>query len=70
MNHYPHITEKTLTEEKANVAATPQAIPALVAAPVAAPIVLSQASPTAPADAKPVVDKPSTITTPTLGEKK
>ena len=66
MNDDPHVTEKTLTEDKTNVAANPQAIPALVDAPV----VLSQAPPIAPSDAKPVVDKPSTIAAPTLGEKK
>ena len=54
MIHPPHVTEKTLTEEKANVD------------PVAGPV-LSQAPPIAPSDAKPVVDKPKTITAPTLG---
>jgi len=55
-----------LTEDKTNTAANPQAIPALVDAPV----VLSQAPPIVPSDAKPVVDKPTTITAPTLLHKK
>jgi hypothetical protein len=66
--HNPHITEKTLTEDKTNVAATPQAIPAMVAT-VAAPVVLSQAPAIVPSDAKPVVDKPATVTAPTLETK-
>ena len=76
MNHHPQFTEKTLIEEKTtglelqiaqtNTAANPQAIPALVAAPV----VLSQVPPIAPSDAKPVVDKASTIAAPTLGATK
>ena len=57
-----------MTEDKTNVAATPQAIPAMVA-PVVAPVTLSQAPPTAPTDAKPVVDKPATVTAPTLETK-
>ena len=52
-----------MTEDKTNVAATPQAIPALVEAPV----VLSQAPPVVPTDVKPAVDKPATIVAPTLG---
>jgi len=45
-----------------NVAANPQL--------VNAPIILSQAPPIAPSDAKPVVDKPSSIVAPTLGAMK
>jgi hypothetical protein len=70
MNHHHPFTEKTLTDEKTHAAMNPQAIPALVAAPLAAPIVLSQAPPISPSDPKPVVDSPSTITAPTLTEKK
>ena len=62
MNHHPHVTEKTLTEEKTNTAANPQAIQALVDAPV----VLSQAPPILPTDAKPVVDKASSVVAPTI----
>jgi chaperonin GroES len=47
------VTEKTMTEENTNAAAS-------------APIVLSQAPPVLPSDAKPVVDKPSTILAPTV----
>lgn len=54
-----------------NVAASPQAIPAIVdSSKEAAPIVLSQAPPIAPSDAKPVVDKPSSVVASTLGEMK
>lgn len=55
-----------MTDEKAktNTAANPQAIPALVDATVDAPIVLSQAPPISPLDAKPVVDKPKSISKP------
>jgi hypothetical protein len=55
-----------LTEEKANVPANPQAVPAMVDAP----FVLSQAPPIPPTQAKPVVDKPTTITAPTVVEQK
>lgn len=57
-----------MTEEKTNAAVNPQAIPALVD-PAAAPVVLSQVPPIAPSAAKPIVDKPSSVTAPTsLGE--
>ena len=53
-----------------NVAAASQAIPAMVDAKTAAPIVLSQAPPFVPSDAKPVVDKASSVVAHPFAEKK
>lgn len=62
-----------MIEEKKPVTETPAAAPVVSGAvkadattvvapvPAAAPVVLSQAPPPASADAKPVVDKPSTV---------
>ena len=53
------------------VAPAPQAIPAFVdSSKTTAPIVLSQAPPMAPSDAKPSVDKPSSVVASPLSEKK
>jgi len=73
--------EKSLTEEKKTdiavsavatpVASVPQAIPAIVdSSKTAAPIVLSQAPPPPASDAKPVVDKASSVVAHPLPEKK
>jgi hypothetical protein len=52
-------------------AASPQAIPAIVdSSNAVGPIVLSQTPPAAPSEAKPVVDKPSSVVAPPLAEKK
>jgi len=79
------VMEKNVTEEKkadiavsavqesvaTPVAGTPQAIPAFVDSSKAdAPIVLSQAPIVAPSDAKPAVDKASSVIAPPLAEKK
>ena len=57
--------------KETHVSASPQAIPAIVeSAKEAAPVVLSQTPPISPSEPKPVVDKPSSITTNPLGEKK
>jgi hypothetical protein len=63
--------EKPMSEEKkatievpaiaAHVAAAPQAIPAMVDSTKAAPIVLSQAPTMGIADAKPAVEKASSV---------
>ncbi|HVR86289.1 MAG TPA: hypothetical protein VMU54_18345 [Planctomycetota bacterium] len=59
-----------IEEKKATVAvpaiatpvpAAPQAIPAIVDSTNASPVVLSQAPPMGIADAKPAVDKPSSV---------
>jgi hypothetical protein len=81
LNEKPTVTEKSLTEEKkadiavaagaTPVAAAPQAIPAFVdSSKTAAPVVLSQAPPPSPSDAKPVVDKASSVVASPLAEKK
>ena len=54
-----------MVEEK-NVAASPQAIPAMVAAPAAPAVVLSQAPPIAATDVKPAVDKATSVVAPTV----
>jgi hypothetical protein len=69
-----------LTEEKEigvepsaatmNFAAAPQAIPAMVDSAAAAPLVLSQAPPVSPSEAKPTVDKPSSVVASPFAEMK
>ena len=67
---------KNETPVVAPAAVISQAIPAIVAAtiavapaPTAAPVI-SQAPPMGIADAKPVVDKPSSVVAPTIVDKK
>lgn len=64
--------KKTIVEESAakQTPAAPQAIPAIVESTKEAAPVLSQAPPLSPADAKPAVDKASSVVAPTLVDKK
>jgi hypothetical protein len=66
--------EKNVTEEKKAdiaVSAVKEGVPAIVDSSKAdAPIILSQAPAFSPSDAKPVVDKPSSVVAPPLAEKK
>ena len=62
--------ENCVTEEKKPTIEVP-AVKETVATPAAAaPVVLSQAPPVSPSDAKPVVDKASSVVESPLSEKK
>ncbi|MBI3857142.1 MAG: hypothetical protein HY293_15765 [Planctomycetes bacterium] len=65
------MTEEKKTGTETPAAAAPQAIPAIVdSAKAAAPIVLSQAPQMTASDAKPVVDKASSVVASPLADKK